>query len=110
MMKFIMAWMSFYVVFLIIGMVMDGVLISNANASDLNTGIQFSVLRNPLENTSANPLSWFGAAIDYLKAWAGLLTLDFALFSGAAEFIRWGFLAVGAVPIGAELVSRVFGR
>ncbi|HLE79924.1 MAG TPA: hypothetical protein VJA25_01365 [Dehalococcoidia bacterium] len=111
----LMGWMAFYIVFVTVGLIMEGSALTGTASGIGNIGeaVQFSIFKNPLDQVTWNPTSWFGATTGYLSAWANVLMLnDNPLFPAGTPmaYIRWLFLGVGGAPLMVELVSRALGR
>ena len=115
--KLVAATMSIWLVVAIMGAMADGYIIVGgeqatlaSDAADLSGVSQVRILSNPFEGVTLNPLSWFAAGSNYLQSWANVLTWNFSIFEGAAQPFRWVLLAVLAIPLLSEFVTRLFGR
>ncbi len=119
--KWVAALMAFWFSFALIGGVMDGQILGGESAHEADSEAyegdygtltlvsQVNLLTNPFSGSGLNPIAWFSAGINYLKGWAGVFTLNFSFFEDA-QIIRYGLLAILAVPILAEMTSRILGR
>lgn len=69
----------------------------------------YALLENPFQGTGWSPIAWFNASKNYITTWAGVLTLNFSIFQGSAQIVRWIILTMVCVPILWKIIVALRG-
>lgn len=92
--------MAIYLGCALIGGWADGKIFTSSTEAGVEGVAQtYALLENPFSGTGWNPIAWFNAGKNYLACWAGILTLNFSMFQGSAQIVRWGLLTMVSVPV-----------
>lgn len=101
---------AIYLAFAFVGGFWDGKILATTDETAMEGVSQLNILTNPFDAVSGNPVAALGASINYLKQWGNILILNFSFLQGNGQIIRWGMMALIAIPTIYRIMTYVLAR